>query len=164
MHSRKFVLFVACLGSLMLFSLAASASSESAGKSSVGTWKLDLSKSTFSNTTAPKFEQIVVNTDDADYLKWNLKGVMPDGKSYIESYDGPIDGKDHEVVSINGSHTIAYTRTQTGLQWVMKDANGNVVETGAGEMSADGKTLALKGTITTTNGKSSFTAIFNRAQ
>jgi hypothetical protein len=164
MHSRKLALSITCVGLLMLIALNAFARTESAGKSAVGTWKLDLSRSTFSNTTAPKFEQLVVNTDDADHLKWNLKGVMPDGKSYIESYDGPIDGKDHKIVSINGSFTAAYTRSSTGVQWVTKDANGNVVETGAGQVSPDGKTLVLKGTMTSPNGKVTFTAVYNRAQ
>jgi len=164
MHSRKLALPLASAYVLMLLFLGAFAGIDSAAQSSVGTWRLDLSKSSFTNTTAPKFEQLVVNTDEADYIKWNLSGVMPDGKSYIESYDGPIDGKSHKVVSINGSSVIAYTRTSTGLQWVMKDAKGNVVETGAGQVTPDANTLVLKGTITTSTGRARFTAVFNRAQ
>lgn len=164
MHSRKLALPIASLCLLTLIPLIAFAGTTTAGKSAVGTWRLDLAKSAFSNTTAPKFEQLVVNTDDADQLKWNIKGIMPDGRSYIESYEGPIDGKDHKIMAINGGVTAAYTRNASGVQWVTKDGSGTVVESGSAQLSADGNMLVLKGTMTGPKGKANFVAVYHRAQ
>ena len=50
------------------------------GKSAVGTWKLDVKKSSYQSMPAPKFEQLVISTDQPDATKWNLKGISADGK------------------------------------------------------------------------------------
>ena len=164
MTKRRLTALAAAIGLAMLISSNAFANSLPVRNSAVGTWKLDLSKSRFGNMTAPKFEQMVITTDDVDYLKWNLKGVMPDGKTFVEFYDGPIDGKDHKIALINGSSVAAYSRTAAGVQWITKDKNGSVIESGAGVLSPDGKTLTLKGTMTTPSGKGNFTAVYNRVQ
>lgn len=167
MKSKTLSLLIATLCLLTFISLSAFARVADDGKSAVGTWRLDLGRSSFGSMPAPKFEQLVVNTDDADHLKWNVKGILPDGKSYIESYDGPIDGKEHEIRALvaNGSATAAYTRMPSGgVQWVIKDAKGSVVETGTGQLSPDGKTLTLRGTMTGSQGTTNFVAVYNRAQ
>lgn len=162
MQNRKLAL--AAIGLFVLIALPAFAS-EPAGKSAVGTWTLDASKSSFGNMPVPRFEQMVVATDEPAAIKWSLMGATPDGKTYRQSYDGPVDGKAHKMTSSDTASTAAYTRTANGgLQWTVKDAKGNVIETGAGLLSPDGKTLTLKGTMQGPSGKANFTAIYNRAQ
>lgn len=135
------------------------------GKTAVGTWKLDLKKSSYQNMPAPKFEQLVILTDDQNSTKWSLKGIGADGKSYISSYDGPIDGKDHPMMSSESGSAVAYTRVASGgLQWTVKDKSGAVIETGSGELSPDGNTLTLKGTTRGPSGRSEFTSVFLRSQ
>jgi len=153
------------LSVICLLGLAA-ATMKPASQSAVGTWKLDVQKSSFSNTLVPKFEQLVVTTDKSDALQWNLKGIGPDGKSYIASYDGPIDGKDHAMQDSQAAgSTVAYTRVGNGgLQWVVRDKSGAVVETGNSQLSADGKTLTLKGTTQGASGKATFMSVFERVQ
>ena len=113
---------------------------------------------------APKFEQMVVTADTPDLLKWNLKGVGADGKSYISSYDGPTDGKFHHMMSSEGSDTVAYTRTDSTLSWIVKDKNGSIIETGSGQLSPDGNSLTLSGVMQGPKGKSAFVSVFARAQ
>lgn len=156
------VLTSVCL--LTMTAVTAVARVEGSAKSSVGTWKLDVAKSSYGTLPAPKFEQLVVTTDTPDSLKWNLKGIGAEGKSYISSYDGPIDGKAHHMMSSEGSGTITYTRTASGLSWVMKDKNGAVIETGSGQLSPDGKTLTLQGVVEGPKGKAAFVSVFDRAQ
>lgn len=165
MCSKKPILFVVVLTVLLFIALTAFAGSESSAKSAVGTWKLDSAKSSFGNMPAPKFEQMVVSKDEPTAIQWTVTGAMSDGKSYTESYDGPIDGKDHNVKVLvgNGPATIAYTRIASGgLQWTVKDAKGSIVETGMGQLSSDGKTLSLKGTMAGPKGKENFVAVYTR--
>ena len=155
----KAALMMICLVSL------ATATVKPASRPAVGTWKLNVQKSSYGSMPAPKFEQLVVTTDKADALKWSLKGIGADGKSYISSYDGPIDGKDHAMMdSAAAGSTIAYTRNASGVQWVIRDKSGAVMETGASDLSADGKTLTLRGTTQGPNGKESFVSVFERIQ
>jgi hypothetical protein len=113
---------------------------------------------------APKFEQLVITADEPDALKWNIKSISAEGKSHISSYDGPIDGKDHPMQDSSGPQKIAYTRTSTGVQWVIKDSQGRVVETGNGMVSPDGKTLTIRGTVQQPKERGNFVSVFTRAQ
>ena len=135
-----------------------------AGQSAVGTWKLNVHKSSFGDMTAPKFEQLAIMTDEPNAVKWSLKGITADGKSYIASYDGPVDGQDHHMMSNEAASTVAYTRTGSTLQWVTKDKSGTVIETASGMLSPDGKTLTLKGTVQGPKGASNFVSVFDRVQ
>ncbi len=134
------------------------------GRSTVGTWKLDISKSSYGNMPAPKFEQLVVTTDRPDAVKWNLAGISADGKSYLAFYDGPIDGKYHPMTSSESGNTVAYRRTATGVQWVTKDKNGAVTSAGSNQLSPDGNTLTVKGTVQGPRGTENFVSVFERVQ
>lgn len=141
------------------------ASAEAGAKSAVGTWKLDTAKSSFGNMPTPKFEQLVVTTDDPDALKWSLTGSTSDGKTYSSSFDGPIDGTYHSIVSSEGENSVAYTRTPSrGVKWSIKDKSGNVFETGSSHLSADGNTLTFRGTAQTSKSKTDFVSVFTKTQ
>lgn len=145
----------------MSASLSAFARVQASSTSAVGTWRLDAAKSSYGNLPTPKFEQLVITIDEPSALKWNIKGIAADGKTFIESYDGPIDGKNHRLVTSTGG-TIAYTRVGNGVQWVIKDGNGGVLENASGQISPDGKTLTIKGEMQGSNGKMNFVSVYNR--
>jgi hypothetical protein len=156
---------VTMLVSWLLMLCAVPVFAKSSGKSAVGTWKLDTNKSSYNNVPAPKFEQLVVATDEPKALKWALSGATADGKTYNSSYDGPIDSQYHPVVSSEGQETVAYTRTPDGgVKWTVKDKSGEVIETGISQLSADGNTLTLKGILNGPNGKGNFVSVFTKAQ
>ena len=162
MRSKLLVAVTAlCLLSLAVDALAKSAASS---KSAVGSWKLNLQKSSFTNMTAPKFEHLAVTADAPAALNWHLNGMSSNGVSYVSSYNGPIDGKYHPLVSSQSAGArIAYTRTVAGgVSWTMKDNKEAVIEAGIAELSPDGKTLTLKGSTQGPTGKGSFVSVFDR--
>ena len=147
-----------CLTFLAIYAAAAT------GKSAVGTWKLDVVKSSYEKMPAPKGEKLVVLTDKPDAIKWLLPGASSDGKTYVSMYEGPVDGQAHPYGNSTVGNTISYMRSPAGLEWTIKDKKGAVIETGVGQVSADGNTLTIKGTEATPNGKGSFTSVFDRVQ
>jgi hypothetical protein len=147
---------------LALLSLSAYAASS---RSAVGNWKLDLTKSSYGKMTPPKLELLTVTVDEPNQLQWKLTGALADGKTYFSSYNGAVDGKEHALVSNENLATIAYTRTASGgVSWVAKDKSGKVIETGTTQLSPDGSTLTLKGTVVDSNGKDNFVSVFQRTQ
>lgn len=161
MRNRTFAIVMTGICLLTMTALNAGAWADN---SPLGTWKLDVTKSSYGNMPAPKFEQIVIIAHTAESLKWNLKGVGADGRSYISSYDGPTDGTFHPMMNSQGSNTIAYTKTDSGMSWIVKDKNGSIIETASGQISADGNSLTISGAMQGPKGKSAFVSVFNRAQ
>jgi hypothetical protein len=159
----KKILVHAVVASLLLSLCAVPAFARA--KNALGTWNLDLGKSSYGSMPAPKSEEMTITTDTRDALAWSLKGTTADGKSYTESYDGPIDGQYHPLVSDEPGMTVAYTRAPKGnVTWTIKDKTGAVFETGSGIVARNGKTLTLKGTMQGPNGKSAFVSVFKKAQ
>jgi len=149
---------------LSLLLCALSLLAESPGKSAVGNWKLDLSQSSYGKAPAPKFEKLNIFTDTATATKWTITGVTGDGKTFTVSYDGPIDGQFHPVVSNDGT-TVAYKRGANGhLSWTVKDKDGNVIETATGHLSPDGNTLTLTGIRSSQRGSTDFVSVYSRMQ
>lgn len=156
--------FVVVMTGLCLLTAAVFATAAVPSQSAVGTWKLDVEKSSFGNMPAPKFEQMVVSTDAPNAVKWNLKGVGADGKSYFSSYDGPVDSQPHSMMSSESGDSVAYTRSGTTLNWIIRNKEGVVLEIGSGQLSPDGKTLTLRGTMQTPKGRAAFVSVFDRIQ
>lgn len=162
--SRKFRLAMQVASVAMLAAMMAWAA-ERSYQSAIGTWKLDVARSSYGKMMpAPTFEQLVITSDDADAYKWSLVGTEGHGTTYASSYDGPIDGKDHPIKSSEGATMIAYTRTASGgLQWVVKDQGGTVVEKATRSLSPDGKTLTIKGTANFSGG-AMFVSVFEKVK
>src|SRR5580704_14047377 len=118
-----------------------------AADSAVGTWKLNLAKSTFSPGPAPK-SQTRIYTESAQGMTVIVKTTGADGKDSTTNLTYKEDGKsypasgspDFDMVSISrvDAWTVHSTQTKAGT------TTGNAVRT----VSKDGKTLtfAQKGT------------------
>jgi hypothetical protein len=121
-----------------------------AGASNLGTWKLNLAKSTFAPGTAPRsaaFTNVVAGAG----IKSTADSVRADGtvvhSENIEVYDGkeyPISGTSLNGDTVSGTRVDAYT-----LKFVYKKA-GKVTVTSTNVASKDGKTYTItsKGTNT----------------
>lgn len=149
---------------MCLVALATLEASAATSRSAVGTWKLNVSRSSYGNMPGPKYEKLVVTTDQPDAVKWLLTGATGDGKTFVSMYNGPIDGKGRPYGNSQVGNSIAYTRTAAGLDWVVKNKSGGVVETGSGLLSPDGSTLTLKGTTQGPSGNANFVSVFERVQ
>jgi hypothetical protein len=148
---------------LCLLTIGVIAAYAATSRTAQGTWKLNVAKSSYEQMQAPKYEKLVVMTDQPDAIKWLLTGASADGKSYVSTYDGPVDGQARPYGNSAVGNTISYSRSQSGLEWVVKDKTGTVIEKGGGHISADGNTLTLKGTDGP-DGKASFVSVFDRVQ
>lgn len=126
----------------------ASTTMAQAGSSNLGTWKLNLAKSTFAPGTAPK-SAIFTNVVAGAGIKSTSDTVRADGTAAhsenIEVYDGkdyPISGNSLNGDTVTGTRVDAYT-----LKFVYKK-NGKVTITSTNVASRDGKsyTVTAKGT------------------
>jgi hypothetical protein len=121
-----------------------------AGSSNLGTWKLNLAKSTFAPGTAPKsstFTNVVAGAG----IKNASDSVRADGTAVHSEYTMVYDGKDNPIAgnSLNGD-TVAGTRVDASTITFVYKNNGKVTVTTTNVASADRKTYTItsKGTNT----------------
>jgi hypothetical protein len=120
------------------------------GSTNLGTWKLNVAKSTFAPGTAPKsasFTNVVAGAG----IKTTSEGVRADGTVTHSEYTVVHDGKDYPITgaSLNGD-AVAGTRVDAHtLKFTYKKA-GKVTVTSTNVVSRDGKTYTIttKGTNT----------------
>ena len=113
----------------------------------IGTWKLDLSRSTFSPGPAPG-SQTVTFLATADGLAALLQGVGADGKAInpdVSNVAIIFDGKDHPT-PMPGYEVSAWQRVDANTYRVVRKKAGKIVLTSVNVVSKDGTTM----TITTT--------------
>jgi hypothetical protein len=152
---------VAGIGACLLLVMAAGAFATNPN-SAVGSWILNPTKSHFQNMPAPRLKRLRILTDDEKTLTWRTSGYGPDGRTFHEEYDGPIDGGYHPLTGTETSGSVAYTRTNSELHWTIKDQSGAIVETGSESLSTDGDTLTLKGTRKIPEGDATYTTGYDR--
>jgi hypothetical protein len=160
----KRIALMACAGAWLILAVAASsfAADENSSNSAVGNWILNPTKSHFQNMPAPKLERLRILKDDQKAFSWTMSGFDVDGKAFHELYDGPIDGSFHSIVGAANDANVAYTRSNSGISWVIKDKSGAIVETGSAKVSPDGRTLTRTGTLKTPQGEANFTSVYDR--
>ena len=116
----------------------------------LGTWKLNVAKSTYVKVLPPKNETRTVEAQGAG-TKYSLKGVTVDGSRIGYSYTTNYDGKDSPVSGVgqpNGYNTIAIKRVDASTTTATAKKDGKVVQTWRTVLSKDGKvaTITSKGT------------------
>ena len=113
----------------------------------VGTWELNVAKSTFSPGPAPKSESrtfVAVGKD----LKVTSAGVGADGKPTAGEWTLVADGRDVPITGNPNADTLSVKQVDAfSTEFALKKA-GKVVITGTRTISQDGKvmTLTSKGT------------------
>jgi ABC-type xylose transport system substrate-binding protein len=124
-----------------------------APKGLVGTWKLDLAKSTFSPGPAPKSMTITYTAEGTDGIKIAVDVATTEGAAQHWEMTAHYDGKDYPVTGNPMADTISLKRIddRTGESTFKKD--GKVTATNTRMLSADGKTLTITSTGTTADGK-----------
>jgi hypothetical protein len=120
------------------------------GSTNLGTWKLNLAKSTYAPGTAPKsatFTNVVAGAG----IKSTSDSVRADGTAVHSENTEVYDGKDYPISgnSLNGD-TVAGTRVDANTLRFVYKKNGKVTVTSTNVASSDGKTYTVtaKGTNT----------------
>jgi hypothetical protein len=132
--------------------IVASAASAQTAEPIVGTWKLDLAKSTYKPGPAPKSSVVTIQPAGKG-LKIAVDAVNADGSPFKWGFTTLRDGKEEAPVAGNPMFDVvtATRESATAGTNVYKKA-GKVVMTTKAAISADGKTMTLTSTGTDPKG------------
>jgi hypothetical protein len=109
----------------------------------VGTWVLNVDKSTFDPpSSAPKSTIFTIVAQDGG-LKWTSDNVDAAGKATKGGWSGKYDGKDYALTENADVDAIAAKMINANTFESVSKKGGEVVGTGRGVVSEDGKTLTL---------------------
>ena len=112
----------------------------------VGTWKLNVAKSKFAGTPAPKSSTRTVVAEGAG-AKYSFETVTADGTTNSYSFTTNYDGKDAAISGAGmpgGADTIALKRVSSHKATGTLKKGGTEVGTAEAEVSKDGKVTTVK--------------------
>jgi len=150
--SRQTCLFaVVALGLVVV--LAGTALAQSSTPTNVGTWKLNLTKSTYAAGTAPKSSTLTIEAAGAGF-KATVDAVAADGTVQHWGFSGNYDGKDSPV-SGNSPYgdVVSGTRVDANTTTNIYKKGGTVTTALTAVVSSDGKTMTFTNTGTDALGK-----------
>lgn len=125
----------------------------------IGTWKLNVAKSTFNPGPAPKSGTTTIEAAGAG-AKVIVDQAAADGTARHWEFTANYDGKDVPIVGTNpDADTVARTRVDANTVQTISKKAGNVVTTQQSTVSADGKTR----TVTTKGVNAAGKAVNNTA-
>jgi hypothetical protein len=124
-----------------------------AADSNIGTWKLNLAKSTFNPGPAPKSQTLKVEAWGADGVKYTADGVDAEGKPMHWELQAKYDGKFVPFKGNPDADLLAYKRIDAHTVEASTQLNGKAMGTTKVVVSADGKTRTLTQTGTNAKGQ-----------
>ena len=149
MHAlRKFV----TLGVVVVVASAFAGTVSAQTNSDLGTWKLNLAKSTFSPGPAPK-SRTVVYAAAGQGVKFSLEGVNADDSKVALAFTANYDGKDVPITGSAVADTTSLKRINATTTERTDKKGGKVVGTFTRVVSADGKSLTVTGKGTNPQGQ-----------
>jgi hypothetical protein len=123
------------------------------GNSIVGTWKLNLAKSTFAPGTAPKSATFTVEAAGAG-IKSTVDSVAADGTVAHWGFTANYDGKDNPITgNCPYGDSVASTRIDANTTQNIYKKGGTITVTQKHVVSSDGKTDTITNTGTNADGK-----------
>ena len=145
------VCFAFAIAAAGVFALPATAADSSPW---VGTWTLDVAKSTFSPGPAPKSDVIVTTGAGGGKFHSDVTVVGADGKTLHTEATYAYDGKDYPVTGGPEGETVALQEdSKTHTLTLTIKVKGKVTTTATSVMGSDGKSFTSTGTGTTPDGK-----------
>ena len=139
-----------CLVVLVLATSYAASASAQPPEPIVGTWKLNLAKSTYP-VPAPKSMTITIVPAQ---VGWTLTvdAVGPDGQPQKWGYTSRFDGSENPITGNPSLDSAVFKSTETG-GIVQYKKDGKIVYTTSSVISDDGKTMTATIKIPTADGK-----------
>jgi hypothetical protein len=114
------------------------------GELRVGTWELNLAKSTFSPGPPPQRQTLTFRQAGPQWIAL-LQGVNASGKPINPDMNNlaiTFDGRDHPTATVDYD-TTAWKRSGANKYEVLRKRAGKVVLTSTNEISIDGKTMTI---------------------
>ena len=137
---------------LGIFVFAAVAAVRAQSDPRIGTWKLNVSKSTASNGQLPKSETRTYEAQGNQIMASN-EGVNAQGKAVSAHYNATADGQDHPAGGPDPSITIGIKQTGPGAYAGTIKKDGKVIGTNAAVISGGGKVFTFNNKGTDASGK-----------
>jgi hypothetical protein len=138
------------IGVSLLLSIAAAAMCF-AGNPTLGTWKLDESKSEFGDGAGKPATVVWEKIGDND--KCTVDGVDASGKKTHTVWTGKLDGKDYPVTGDRLADSRSFTQTSDNTLEMISKKAGKVVGDGKVVVASDGKTRTVTNTMTNSKGE-----------
>jgi len=119
----------------------------------IGTWKLDVTKSTFDPGPGPKSLTRTVEAQ-GDGVKYTFDGVAADGNPIAYSFAVQFDGKDNPISGSipSGADTISAKRVDSNHYVATLKKGDEVIGTSKVMVSMDGKVTTVESTGTNAAG------------
>jgi hypothetical protein len=131
----------------------------------LGTWKLNVAKSTFDPSMPAPTSQTRTVMAHGDSVMYMVEGVAADGKPISYSFTVKYDGKDYPTTGSmpGGADMITIKRVDANNYEATLKKAGKVVGTSKVVISADGKVTTLTAKTTDAAGKSlSSTSVYDK--
>lgn len=119
----------------------------------MGTWKLNVSKSTYSPGPAPKSSLNTYAPYGKDGFKYDAVQVDGQGRSLHVTFVAEYDGKDYPITGDPGRDTIFAERIDTYTTRTTNKKEGKITTTTIRVVSKDRKTMTLTTTGTNPQGQ-----------
>ena len=135
------------LGVVVAFASAVAVTVSAQTGSEIGTWKMNVAKSTSSPGPAPKSRTLTFEAVGQG-VKLSVEGVNADGSKAAISYTANYDGKDVPVTGSATLDTVSWKRINATTVEETDKKGGKVFGTLTRVMSADGQSMTntFKGT------------------
>ena len=140
------------VGTVLAIGGVAVALADSAMDPVVGTWKLDLAKSSFNPGPAAK-SQTRAYVATADGIDMMYTGVAADGSAVNGKSSYKYDGKDYSITGSADYDTLSLKRIDANTVESTQKKAGKAVGKTTRTVSSDGKVLTLKSKGTDAKGK-----------
>jgi hypothetical protein len=124
----------------------------------IGTWKLNVAKSTYQQGQAPSSETRTYLATDNGALQLTADALLPSGTKQPSGYRAKFDGKEYPYSGTAGD-TIAITGDGWASDSTIK-MRGKVTQTTHTVLSKDGKTMTQ--TSKTASGRPISTRVYNK--
>jgi hypothetical protein len=138
---------------LVLMSVLALTAVVIAADNNVGTWKLNLAKSTYRPGPAPKSQTLTIEAWGEDGVKYTAVGVGADGKPTRAQFQAKYDGKDYPFTGNPDADMLSYKRIDANNLEATTRLKGKVTIAAKAMVSADGKTRTVTQTGTNAQGQ-----------
>ena len=136
--------------------LSGTATAQSKSDPSIGTWKLNVAKSTFTPGPPIKGDTRSYEVNDAGWLVVTTETIQPDGTRTGVRFAAKFDGKAYPQIGRFAPTVtlITYEPVDTRtLKYTQRDSSGKVVSTNTRIVSADGKTMTIEQKSTDDKGR-----------
>jgi len=136
--------------------VSGAASAQSKDDPALGTWKLNVAKSTFTPGPPIKGDTRSYEVNDAGWLIVTTETIQPDGTRTGVRFAAKFDGKAYPQIGRFAPTVTLLTYEPVDkrtLKYTQRDASGKIVSTNTRTVSADGKTMTIEQKSTDASGR-----------